>query len=182
MASRALDRSGGVRVYPGRRAGAPGGAEAGWADLHVLVRAAGRFTAPIPLGEALLANWLLGQAGLEGQGGVLSFAADAQLGLRDGKVDGTVHDVPWGRHAEAVVAIADDAGTPSVVLLARAEAAEQSHGLNVAGEPRDGLRFSAAAVLASAPLPPGVSADVLLLGGRYCDPRRSPALRRHCWI
>lgn len=142
-----------------------GGAEAGWADLHVLVRAAGRFAAPIPLGEALLANWLLGQAGLKGQGGVLSVAADARLDLCDGKVDGAVHDVPWGRHAEAVVAIADDAGTPCVVLLARAEAAEQSQGLNVAGEPRDGLRFRAAPVLASAPLPPGIPADVLLLGG-----------------
>lgn len=43
-----------------------GGADAGWSDLYVLARAAGRFAAPIPLGEALLGNWLLGQVGLEG--------------------------------------------------------------------------------------------------------------------
>src|SRR5690606_29311052 len=121
-----------------------GGADAGWADLYVLVRAVGRFAAPIPLGEALLGNWLLAQAGLEGQGGVLSIAADARLSLRDGKVDGAMYDVPWGRNADAVVAIADDAGTPTVVLLSRAEAAELRLGLNVASEPRDALNFTAA--------------------------------------
>lgn len=142
-----------------------GGADAGWSDLYVLARAAGRFAAPIPLGEALLGNWLLGQVGLEGHGGVLSIAADARLSLRGGTVEGVLHDVPWGRHSEAVVAIAEEDGIPSVVLLARAEAVEQSLGLNVAGEPRDDLHFSSAPVLACAPLPLGIPAEALLLGG-----------------
>jgi alkylation response protein AidB-like acyl-CoA dehydrogenase len=142
-----------------------GGGEAGWADLYVLARAAGRFAAPVPLGEALLANWLLGKAGLEGHSGVLSFGASVQLSLRRDKVDGSVHDVPWGRYVDAVVAVADTADGPRVVLLDRAAAAEQILALNVAGEPRDGLRYSSAPVLASAPLPAGMPGDVLLLGG-----------------
>lgn len=158
-----------------------GGAEAGWADLYVLARAAGRFAAPIPLGEALLANWLLGKAGLEGRGDVLSFAASAQLSLRGDKVDGLVHDVPWGRHTDAVVAIADAADGPRVVLLDRTAAVAQFLALNVAGEPRDGLRFSSAPVLASAPLPTGMSGDVLLLGERCCVPRKSLGPCERCW-
>lgn len=80
-------------------------------------------------------------------------------------MEGVLHDVPWGRHSEAVVAIAEEDGIPSVVLLARAEAVEQSLGLNVAGEPRDDLHFSSAPVLACAPLPLGIPAEALLLGG-----------------
>jgi alkylation response protein AidB-like acyl-CoA dehydrogenase len=143
-----------------------GGAEASWNDIYVIARAAGRFAAPVPLGEAILANWLLGLAGLEAQTGALSFAADARLTLRDGKVQGSVHDVPWGRHVESIVAIADaDSATPAVVLLTRASAASQNQQLNVAGEPRDELTFEAAEVLASAALPQGVPANVLQLGG-----------------
>ncbi|MNM79491.1 Acryloyl-CoA reductase (NADH) [compost metagenome] len=143
-----------------------GGAEASWADLYVLARAAGRFAAPVPLGEALLANWLLGQAGLEAQTGILSFAADARLSLRNGTVEGDLHDVPWGRHAETLVAIADgDSATPSVVLLARSSASSQTLALSVAGEPRDSLHFKGAQVLACAPLPKGLPANVLLFGG-----------------
>ncbi len=143
-----------------------GGAEVGWADLFVLARAVGRFAAPIPLGEALLGNWLLGKAGLEAQTGILSFAAEANLSLREGVVDGDLQHVPWGRHAQTLVTIADrNSATPSVVLLATESAASQTLSLNVAGEPRDSLHFSGAQVLACAPLPESLSVEVLQLGG-----------------
>ncbi|MFV0926557.1 acyl-CoA dehydrogenase family protein [Pseudomonas palmensis] len=150
-------------------AGAPealGGADASWADMYVMVRAAGRHAVPAPLGEALLANWVLGKAGLEGREGALSIAARAELSLADGHVSGTAHAVPWGRNVEALVAIATTAaGTPQVVLLQRSTASDLTLSLNVAGEPRDDLAFSAAPVLAHAPLPDGLGADVLKLGG-----------------
>ncbi|RBJ75066.1 acyl-CoA dehydrogenase, partial [Pseudomonas sp. MWU12-2534b] len=85
-----------------------GGAEASWADMYVLVRAAGRFSVPAPLGEALLGNWLLSQAGLEGRAGSLSIAAHSDLVLEEEHVYGTAFAVPWGRNVEAVVAIARD--------------------------------------------------------------------------
>jgi hypothetical protein len=143
-----------------------GGAQAGWGDVYVLARAAGRYAAPVPLGEALLANWLLGKAGLEPRTAAISFSANAQLSLNGGVVHGTVRDVPWGRHVESLVAIADAGSeTPSVVLLSVSSATGQTLSLNVAGEPRDSLHFNKAQVLACAPLPGELSADVLLLGG-----------------
>lgn len=150
-------------------AGAPealGGAGATWADMYVMVRAAGRHAVPAPLGEALLANWLLGKAGLEGREGALSIAARAELSLADGCVSGIARAVPWGRNVEALVAIATtDTGTPQVVLLQRSTASELTLSLNVAGEPRDDLIFRGARVLAHAQLPDRLGADVLELGG-----------------
>ncbi|WP_095156555.1 acyl-CoA dehydrogenase family protein [Pseudomonas sp. Irchel 3E13] len=150
-------------------AGAPevlGGAGATWADMYVMVRAAGRHAVPAPLGEALLANWLLGKAGLEGREGALSIAARAELSLADGCVSGIARAVPWGRNVEALVAIATtDTGTPQVVLLQRSTASELTLSLNVAGEPRDDLVFRGARVLAHAQLPDRLGADVLELGG-----------------
>jgi alkylation response protein AidB-like acyl-CoA dehydrogenase len=143
-----------------------GGADAGWADLYVIARAAGRYAVPLPLGEALLANWLLGSCGLEPQGGSLSFAASAQLTLSAGRVTGVLRDVPWGRHVQSVIAIADTDGVgPSLVVLARAQAQAIEQSLNVAGEPRDTLFFNDAVVVGSAPLPNGLSSEVLQVGG-----------------
>ncbi|MBD1555034.1 acyl-CoA dehydrogenase family protein [Pseudomonas typographi] len=150
-------------------AGAPealGGAQASWNDLYVIARAAGRFVAPVPLGEAILANWLLGRAGIEPRTGSLSFSADASLQLRKSGVSGTARAVPWGRHVDALVAVADaDSPSPSLVLLSRASITGHALQLNVAGEPRDDLSFDNAQVLACAPLPAGLPADVLHLGG-----------------
>ncbi len=145
---------------------AQGGAQASWADMYVMVRAAGRHAVPAPLGEALLANWLLSRAGLEGRAGALSIAASADLVLDDGRVYGSAYAVPWGRHVDALVAIAHTpAGTPNLVLLQRDCASELTLSLNVAGEPRDDLGFTSAPVLAQAPLPAGLDAQVLHLAG-----------------
>lgn len=143
-----------------------GGAGASWLDMYVLVRAAGRFSVPVPLGEALLGNWLLSQAGLEGRGGRLSIAADADLRLDGDVVTGQLRAVPWGRNVEAVVAIAASAsGRPQVVLLPCGEARQLSQSLNLAGEPRDDLAFNQVRVMARAPLPAGLDSDALALGG-----------------
>jgi len=41
-----------------------GGAGGMWIDAHVVVRAAGKHNAPVPLAETIVAGWLLAQAGL----------------------------------------------------------------------------------------------------------------------
>ena len=176
-------------------AGAPeelGGSAASWNELYVIVRACGRYTVPAPLPEALLANWLLGRAGLEAVGGALSIGAASTLVLENGKVSGQLTDVPWGRHVGHVVALAGaatpavvpelvpaatrgaaPAGTPALapalaptlVLLRVQDASRQTLRLNLAGEPRDDLHFEAAQPIATAALPSALPADVLLLGG-----------------
>ena len=42
-----------------------GGADAEWSDLYAVLRVAGRFAAPIPLAETMLAAWVASSAGLE---------------------------------------------------------------------------------------------------------------------
>src|SRR3977135_1912126 len=46
-----------------------GGAGADIADGFAVLRVAGRFAAPVPLAETLLAGWLLGQAEIGGAAG-----------------------------------------------------------------------------------------------------------------
>ena len=144
-----------------------GGAGASWSDMYVLVRAAGRYCVPAPMAEALLGNWLLSQAGLEGCAGSLSIAADTDLLLDEDRVFGTAYAVPWGRNVQALVAVAiqSSTGKPSVVLLRRSDATELTVSLNVAGEPRDDLGFTGAQVVAQAPLPDGIAGNILGLGG-----------------
>src|SRR5262249_42226106 len=50
------------------------GAGGTWPDAHVVVRASGRYTAPVPLAETIIAGWLLSRAGLEVPFGPLTLA------------------------------------------------------------------------------------------------------------
>lgn len=140
-----------------------GGSGASWADVFVIVRAAGRFNLPLPLPETLLGNALLGQCGLEAVNEPLGISAKGELTMYRGRISGTLNDVPWGRHVKRVVAITTEA-EPQVVLLDTAGASCVQR-LNTAGEPRDDLSFEGVTPLASVPLPAPISAHVLKLGG-----------------
>ncbi len=140
-----------------------GGAGAGWDDLFVVVRAAGKHALPLPLPETLLANHLLARCGLEARNEALSIAPRAELTLQSGRLSGRLVDVPWGRQAVGVLAVLPGA-EPSLVLL-DPQQAQVTVKQNVAGEPRDDLVFDAATPLASAPLPTGLSPECLWLGG-----------------
>ncbi|MFL9986730.1 acyl-CoA dehydrogenase family protein [Paraburkholderia sediminicola] len=141
---------------------AQGGAGASWADLFVVVRAAGRHNLPLPLAETLLANALLGECGLEAINAPLGIAGGGSVTLQQGRVSGTLLDVPWGRHVGHVVAIT--AGKePTLVLLDTADA-QATLRLNTAGEPRDDLHFERAACVSCVPLAADLQADALQLG------------------
>ncbi len=96
------------------------------ADVFAVLRVAGRFAAPLPLAEALLANRWLGEEGGDGQADALN-----TVGLVAEDDNTHWRDVPWGRAARRIVGVADDggvfAGTPVAVTQA----------VNLAGEPRD---------------------------------------------
>src|ERR1700691_171680 len=49
-----------------------GGADAEWSDLYAVLRVAGRYLAPIPLAETMLAGWVATGAGLEPSDGPMS--------------------------------------------------------------------------------------------------------------
>ncbi|PSO13103.1 acyl-CoA dehydrogenase [Sphingobium sp. AEW4] len=86
--------------------------------------------------------------------GVLTFVPQS-IGLSAKGADlaatGLLKNVPWGRYADAVLAIAEEEGEARLVLLPASKSVEA--GQNLAGEPRDQLRFDAVSILASAPLP-----------------------------
>lgn len=148
---------------------AAGGAGGTWLDAHVVVRASGRHTAPVPLAETIIAGWLLSRAGLEVPFGPLTIAPvhageALTLARRGGAlaVSGTATRVPWGRHAGHVVTVADVDGRPSIALIATS-GARISEGANLAREPRDTLTFDGATVLAAAAS--DVTADTIRLYG-----------------
>lgn len=150
---------------------AAGGAGGTWADAHVVVRAAGRHTAPVPLAETVVASWLLAGAGLDVPPGPLTLApvdAGDRLSLEgaggQGTVSGTATRVPWGRAAGHVVIVTELDGRPGVALVA-AGAAQAVADRNLALEPRDTLVFTAAPVVAAAPAASGVSAEAVRLYG-----------------
>src|SRR3954466_3643848 len=49
-----------------------GGADAEWSDLFAVLRVAGRYAAPIPLAETMLAGWIAASAGLELSDGLMA--------------------------------------------------------------------------------------------------------------
>ena len=55
-----------------------GGADAEWSDLYAVLRVAGRFAAPIPLAETMLAAWVASSAGPGGE----RAADDGRAGAR----------------------------------------------------------------------------------------------------
>ncbi|AWI74219.1 acyl-CoA dehydrogenase [Parazoarcus communis] len=140
-----------------------GGAGASWADVCGIIRLCGRFNLPVPLPEAMLANWLLGASGLEGVAGTLSFASAGDLRIENGVVSGSVTGVPWGREVSRIVAIAQGE-VPTVVLLS-VEAAGLEPSANTAGEARDTFVFASVKPLAAAALPTAVGTRVLETGG-----------------
>lgn len=150
---------------------AAGGAGGTWADAYVVVRAAGKHAAPVPLAETILGGWLLAQAGLEVPLGPLTLAPvreGERLRLtRSGgpcRLSGTVTGVPWGAAAGHVVAAAHGDDGPMLVLV-RTDAARVSADRNLAREPRDTLSFDAAPVVAAAPAGLRSNADAVLVLG-----------------
>lgn len=147
----------GVAAAPENRAGVGGG----WHDAFELVRMTGLHVAPVPLAETILANWLLGRAGLDAVTGPATIGvAHASSSLEGMWFIGSLLDVPWGRDSDHVVTVASG----SLILLRTADA-RHSPGLNMAREPRDDLHFDGAKAVASCPLDGRLPDDAVLLGG-----------------
>jgi acyl-CoA dehydrogenase len=141
-----------------------GGAGASWEDTFTLVRAAGASAVPAPFPDALLANWLLGRAGLRPVKGPLAIAAHSQLTCVNGHASGRLEKVPWGRHLKRIVAIS--AGRePRLVVIDTDNAAQLDRRANLAGEPRDTVVFDRAPVIHAQLLPAGTPSDILVLCG-----------------
>jgi acyl-CoA dehydrogenase len=151
-----------------------GGADAEWSDLFAVLRVAGRFSAPIPLAETMLAGWIAATAGLELSDGPMTVGpvrGGDRLSLdRDGngwRLSGTASRVPYASQASKTVLIADGPDGEMAVALAGTGDAQVTPGTNIADEPRDTLTFSRVRLSPDAvgPLRDGVSRGALYRRG-----------------
>ena len=120
-----------------------------------LVRQAASHALPLPLGETMLANHLLSDAGLALAEGPAGLAGGLDF-RRDGagwRITGKVQGIAWGRRLQVLVASNAQGRLARITQGWRVE-----EGQNLAGEPRDGLHIDAlitAQSCAESALPPG---------------------------
>ncbi|MFG6637780.1 acyl-CoA dehydrogenase family protein [Sulfitobacter sp. 1A12126] len=109
-----------------------------------LVRLAAAYAIPLPLGETMIANWLLAHAGLPLAEGAATLALGPEL--EGNRLTGLASRVAYGRHAQTVVLLAGD----RLVRTAAGTVADPSR--NVAGEPRDTLTFAGEVASTASPV------------------------------
>ena len=136
-----------------------GGAGAEMLDGFAVLRAAGRFAAPVPLAETLMAGWLLAQAGIGAPPGPMTIAPvheDGNLTLgADDKLHGRARHIPFARTAKHIAVIAKKNGAPTVALVS-AEGLNIREGTSLAGEPQDTVSFDGATPIATGAAPAGL--------------------------
>lgn len=119
---------------------AKGGFGGDWADAFAVFRLAGFHALPAPLPEAVVANWIAGQAGFATRDGLATIAGGVEGRLEDARFSGTLSAVPWGEDAASVLFDLDG----RTVRVSRTDVVETTVSRNPAGEPRATLRFDRA--------------------------------------
>jgi len=103
----------------------------------LITQIAGRFAAPIPLPETILACSLLEKSGLVVPCGVLTIALEGKVAISDqGFLSGAASHVPWARRAGHMVVVSGDN-----LALVETGYCTVLPGKNIAGEARDEVRF-----------------------------------------
>jgi acyl-CoA dehydrogenase len=139
-----------------------GGAGASMADGFAVLRAAGRFAAPVPLAETLMAGWLLARAGITVPGGPLTIApvhADGHITLgTEDRLNGRARRVPFARNAARIAVLVHGDKDRAVALVSTA-GLPVNQSTSLAGEPRDDVSFDGA--IPENVRPAAVDADML---------------------
>jgi acyl-CoA dehydrogenase len=150
---------------------AQGGAGASLADGFKVVGVAGRFAAPVPLAETLLAGWLLSRAGIASPPGAMT-VAPARQGDRitlnpDGTLSGRARAVPFADGAQHLAVLATGAaGTAgATIALVDSKACRLAAGASLAGDAANAVTFDRVAPVAAAPAPAGFDQTSLMLMG-----------------
>lgn len=123
-----------------------GGYGGGWRDLEAVLHSAGFWALSLPIAETILVRGLLGPAGAQVPPGAISFNVTTDASLQcaaehgPNVFTGTIRDVPWGRNISFVLfdVLAE---RERLRVLASTEAAFVTASSNIAGEPRDDLKF-----------------------------------------
>jgi acyl-CoA dehydrogenase len=150
-----------------------GGAGGSVVDAAGLLRLVGRRAVPVPVAEAGLAGWLLASAGVDVPRAHVAVGGwhprdEVRLGRAGGgwSLDARLHRVAWAAEAARLVVLAWAEGAWRVALV-RVSSASITQGRNLAGERRDAISASGAAVDAIAEAPSGVDMETLWLRGAF---------------
>jgi acyl-CoA dehydrogenase len=158
-----------------------GGAGAELADGFAVLRVSGRFAAPVPLAETLLAGWLLAEAKIAAPAGPMTIAPVHEDGnitvTTDNKLSGRARHVPFAQSAEHIAVVATQNGQP-VIALVDAKSVTVSPGIGLSGEPRDTVSFDGATALAVQPAPGLDPAKLTLIAAAARSQQMAGALER----
>ena len=110
---------------------AAGGMNGVWADAFPIIRACGRYAVPLPVSESIVAMWLARQARCTLPDGVPGLITKP---LTDDDVS-----IPWGRHADYLIGVADSGAGAEVIVASTGTASfHEAHNLGL--DPRDVLK------------------------------------------
>ena len=150
-----------------------GGAGGSVVDAAGLLRLVGRRAAPVPVSEAGLAGWLLASAGVDVPRAHVAVGGwhprdEVRLRRAGGawSLDARLHRVAWAGEAAQLVVLGWAEGAWRVALVP-GSALSITEGRNLAGERRDAVSASGAAVDTVAEVPAGVDVDGLWLRGAF---------------
>jgi acyl-CoA dehydrogenase len=145
-----------------------GGAGASLGDGFAILGIAGRFAAPVPLAETLLAGWLLAQGGIAAPAGPLTVAParprDRIVLNSDGTLSGRAIGVPFARSCDHFAVLVHGGDGPAIALVKAADC-RLGDGLNLAGDSASTVLFDRVKPLRSAPAPAEFSSSTLMQMG-----------------
>lgn len=127
-----------------------GGAGGDIDDLLNIVRLTGKYAAPVPFMETTFSNLLLEYVFLLPTEGVATYRVeqDQAFTLEENRISGTAYNIPWGRYAQHLVTITSGINGHELVLVDLQNATIETS-VNLAGEPRDTIKFKNAAIVQS---------------------------------
>jgi len=133
-----------------------GGLGMSLASVLPTVRIAGRYAAPIPYGETIIAAWLLSHAGLTVPQTPLAFGPvdrNSNITLTQTisgwELNGSLRNIPWGNSVERIAVLCE---TDKGLMVASIDPQKSDSNkasqttTNLAGEPRTRLNFSKLAI------------------------------------
>ncbi|MGE0767055.1 MAG: acyl-CoA dehydrogenase family protein [Hyphomicrobiaceae bacterium] len=145
-----------------------GGAGADLADGFEVVLVAGRYAAPVPVAETLLAGWLLAQGKIASPPGMMTVApmrTKERITLdANGTLAGRAHGVPFVADAAHIAVVAHGADGPAIALV-ETTAARAREMRGIAGNTLHELTFENAKPIQIATAPAGFDQSTLMLMG-----------------
>ena len=147
-----------------------GGVGGSWFDAGILFKAIGKYQAPIPLAENIVAGHLLGLGGIPLPDDSIVTILDGEFSIKDNKFSGISKRTPFGSSATHGVALINDKSSSKVILLSIPKDSI-SDDKNLALESRSNIDFMDVEILSSSEIL--FSSDYILKIG---------ALMRSCQI